>query len=88
MTEQTTTETDPFEGWFIDEADPDVGIFGDAVIHEACAENVEGDAATIDVAIRDEGDDVVLTTTFTCPACSGTTSYDERQPREWFEEGR
>jgi len=83
----TETQADPFAGWTIEEADPDVGIFGESVVHD-CDENYAQDDpqdATPEVAMRAEGEQVVVTTTFTCPACSATTSFEERMPKEWFE---
>jgi hypothetical protein len=78
------------ENWIIEEADPDVGIFGDSIVH-ACAANEDFAEATTDVAIRVDVADarmVVVTTTFTCPACGDTESIAEQNPRDWFEEFR
>ena len=85
----TTTDA-PDETWIIEAADPEVGIFGDSVVHD-CAANATGEddiEAAIDTTFRDSADRtmVVCTTTFTCRGCGATTSFDESWPAEMFTE--
>lgn len=81
------------DDWTVDEADPDVGIFGDSVYHE-CAGNDAADdpePATADSAYRlDEihPDLVVEVTTYTCPTCKATATLTSQWPRHMFEEPR
>jgi hypothetical protein len=72
----------------IEEADPEVGIFGDSIVHP-CAANDEYAEATNDVTIRPDVSDprmVQVITVFSCPACAETMTVIEQNPAEWFEE--
>lgn len=73
--------------WAFEEADPDVGIFGESVVH-CCTANRDEEEAAREESLRSTGTgEVVVTTTYTC-ACGATTSFDSTYPAEWFEEPR
>jgi hypothetical protein len=85
-------DTAPDESWIIEAADPEVGIFGDSIVHD-CAANAESEdddvEAAVDTSFREEARsrghfNVICTTTFTCRACGSTTSFDESWPAEMF----
>jgi hypothetical protein len=92
MQDTTPTQIGEDDSWFIEGADPEVGIFGDTIIHE-CPTNVETDdedirEATQDVNMRTSADGrmVDCVTTFTCPVCKATTEMVESWPVEMFTE--
>jgi hypothetical protein len=74
--------------WEFDGGDPDVGVFGDSVIH-CCQENLDIDeqATQTSVALTEMDPEVVAQiTTWTCPACSATTVTTDLYPRSMFQE--
>ena len=73
--------------WVFEEADPDVGIFGESIVH-TCTANEDFAEATNDVDIRADIDPrmVRVVTTYTCPADGATTEVVEQCPAAWFEE--
>jgi hypothetical protein len=74
--------------WQYNEADPDVGIFGESVVH-CCADNRDEDEAIRAESLRStETGEVVVTTTYICQVCAATTAFDNTYPAEWFEEPR
>jgi hypothetical protein len=74
--------------WAFEEADPDVGIFGESVVH-CCGANPDEDEAAREESLRPSHDGtVVVTTTYTCTACGATRAFDNIYPAEWFEEPR
>src|SRR3954471_5789265 len=76
------------DSWVIECADPEVGIFGDSIVH-ACDANVEdAEDATPEVAMRDSADGTMVecTTTFTCPRCGATYVVVDCWPAEMFTE--
>ena len=81
-------KADPEDDWVIEEADPEVGIFGDSIVH-ACAANDEFAEATSDVTIRPDAgpahgprDDHVHVSRVQ----GATNVVVEQQPAEWFVE--
>ena len=71
---------DPNEGWSFEGPDPEVGIFGDRVVHEDCPVDVE-EAEVTDVAtFRSTGDGYLeVTRVFTC-TCGATTRTVDTYP--------
>lgn len=82
------------EGWYFEGPDPEVGIFGDLIVHEACTAVAEGDdvpdAEQVDVTIKASTTAGVenIVTTFRCPACGATTQTTDQQPSDHFKEPR
>jgi len=80
--------------WEFESGDPDVGIFGDSVVHAACPQVDPDDDVTqatqTDVTVRASRTPGVLDviTTFTCPACGAVTRTKSQEPAEHFEEPR
>lgn len=84
------------EGWEFEGPDPEVGIFGDLIVHAACPllppdaeapDNVNG-LVTENSTTRTEGQMVRVTTTYTCTVCGSTASSVESWPAHFFEEPR
>lgn len=74
--------------WIFEGPDPEVGIFGDLVVH-TCAANADEEPATeqhvrhypaIDKGLVNEQ------TTFLCPVCGATTTTVDQWPASWFAE--
>lgn len=81
------------DGWFVDEADPDVGLFGDFVYHEDCDEwddDKDGPADvthTTTITASAVLGVVDVTDLFTC-ACGATKTMTTQEPADDFEEPR
>jgi predicted RNA-binding Zn-ribbon protein involved in translation (DUF1610 family) len=75
--------------WIFEGPDPEVGIFGDLIVHP-CAKNVdEEQAEEVGTVHADKVHTVRIITRFRCPACGAETTATEEQPREHFlEPGR
>jgi len=74
--------------WVFEGPDPEVGIFGDLVLH-TCMDNVDQEPALIiDQRLYDEihNDIVVEVTTHQCQSCPATTTTTEQWPRSFFAE--
>lgn len=70
-------------GWTFEPAEPDVGIFGDLVIHEC---GTEEEAEELPVHMENRGLSFVqVTRTWRCPGCGSETTATYDEPREWFE---
>jgi hypothetical protein len=76
----------PQATWEFDTADPDVGIFGDAVYHmcedepqPATITNVRHYPAITPGIVNEQ-------TTLECPDCGATTSTVDQYPAAWFAE--
>lgn len=72
------------DGWTFEGPDPEVGIFGELVIHECGTEEeaVEGPTQMHDTP---DGKSVRVVRTFRCPGCGAETEVVESEPKEWFE---
>ena len=74
--------------WVFEGPDPEVGIFGDLVVH-MCAVNITEDPA-VEKDVRQYAainpQVVNESTTFECPPCGATTTVVEQYPAEWFAE--
>jgi hypothetical protein len=81
------------DGWMVDEADPDVGIFGDFVFHNECPDVMENDGEpfTPDHQTFMQDDTklrlVNIQEVYTCP-CGAVKVLTSQEPAEWFEEPR
>ena len=84
------------EGWEFEGPDPEVGIFGDLIVHAACPDlpadldapdNVNG-LVVENSTTRTDGQLVRVTTTYTCLRCGATASAVESWPAHYFEEPR
>ena len=75
--------------WEFEGPDPEVGIFGDSVVH-TCDGNVEevqqATVSNVNFRTSEDGRTVTGTTTFTCPVCSATTATAEVWPASMFSE--
>jgi hypothetical protein len=73
--------------WEFECAEPETGL-REAITH-ACWTNDDAEpATTTDVQFTTTGDVVRVTTTWTCPVCQATTTTEEQQPADHFEEPR
>lgn len=73
--------------WVFEGPDPEVGIFGDLILHP-CEANVDEEEASSDVTHRTDpgGATVTTSTTYTCPACQAAVTCIEQSPADWFAE--
>jgi hypothetical protein len=76
---------DPEAGWVFEGPDPEVGIFGDLVVH-TCTEDPEQATEVVDHYAAIDPRIVNERTTYTCPACGATTTCVEQHPADWFAE--
>lgn len=76
--------------WTFDAGDPEVGIFGDLIVHACGVDEDEPEAVQVDVRMRtsDDGKMVDIITTYECPACGTQTAAVDSQPAAYFEEPR
>jgi hypothetical protein len=87
----------PPDGWVLDSADPSVGIFGTAFIHDACPKwdedrSVIGDDEMVQIGVKympkSWGNEIELRFRVTCKACGATSdwySYDYSPNEEELE---
>jgi len=84
------------EGWLFEGPDPEVGIFGDLIVHDACPivsdddeapDNTNGGVEEADVSyVTDKQRRLVtMTTTYKCVRCGATTQASEQFPADDFE---
>jgi len=77
--------------WVFEGPDPEVGIFGDLILHTCAANSDEEPAEHTDTRIYDgvlHPDLVDEVAYFTCPACKATTTSTNTWPRSYFEDVR
>jgi len=69
--------------WVFEGPDPEVGIFGDLIVHTCDKNEDELEAEQADVSVREHSSVkglVEIVTTFRCPACGVQTTTVDQEP--------
>lgn len=68
--------------WVFEGPDPEVGIFGDLIVHTCSANVDEEQAKETDVTMRTLATPglIEITRTFQCSACGATTTTRDQEP--------